>query len=670
MSNLASQLADMQGSLEIGTDESQSHPAPLKSQPSALASQSKPGAKLSKRTSVPSDVLRHMASDAEALTNSSTLAHQPTLGSQGGDFANSMSGLGPRSFTELVQRAKLAEVAKKGTGLSHKPKNQNLLEVMARNKGAKVRTVGWLLGVIEQLYTEVEVRQRKMGDSLAIAGKISMPDITFAYFLQKYGRKNLVDEYVGSLVNTLERFREEDARLATFDEFLSEHWDIGIVLGYLQGSNLALQAAVVPCIDYPARTSEANAQPFICLRKASFIADAVLGIRNEKTKERFLQILKLSAVQASEADMQWFFASSETPKPVMGKGAPKTVLQQMPKASDMYKLTRSKFLQLLCTELHRIEASITAALPAIWNSMQGEEGHPTVQADILGLLARSEKDLPETARQGISLDLILEEFMKAATQLPDGSDTAAAHVSLDGFMTASMTCQVLRDSIRVREVKPALLPGEAEDADESPQSVTLAVVVLRHFDAMLTAWLPLTLEPSPAASKHQSEIQKLRAERGGVAKLKGYVALLQSLMATCFQFMLSTMLEPDTAPDQVEVRLCRAEDAVLVLMGNPYLVADPALRGTSTGGLTSMGIARTRRLAPPLRVGGLAAQAAVWRQLRTSQEQMAALIVQHKWRLIVQERKAKQMLSDVQRASISSLSPRHQGREAQAHMLA
>ncbi|KAK9864568.1 hypothetical protein WJX84_011813 [Apatococcus fuscideae] len=478
----------------------------------------------------------------------------------------------------------------------------------------QVRTVGWLLGVIEQLYTEVEVRQRKMGDSLAIAGKISMPDITFAYFLQKYGRKNLVDEYVGSLVNTLERFREEDARLATFDEFLSEHWDIGIVLGYLQGSNLALQAAVVPCIDYPARTSEANAQPFICLRKASFIADAVLGIRNEKTKERFLQ--------------------------------------------------------LLCTELHRIEASITAALPAIWNSMQGEEGHPTVQADILGLLARSEKDLPETARQGISLDLILEEFMKAATQLPDGSDTAAAHVSLDGFMTASMTCQVLRDSIRVREVKPALLPGEAEDADESPQSVTLAVVVLRHFDAMLTAWLPLTLEPSPAASKHQSEIQKLRAERGGVAKLKGYVALLQSLMATCFQFMLSTMLEPDTAPDQVEVRLCRAEDAVLVLMGNPYLVADPALRGTSTGGLTSMGIARTRRLAPPLRVGGLAAQAAVWRQLRTSQEQMAALIVQHKWRLIVQERKAKQMLSDVQRASISSLSPRHQGREAQAHMLA
>ncbi len=70
--------------------------------------------------------------------------------------------------------------------------------------------MGWLLGVIEQLYTEVEVRQRKLGDSLTSSstGKISMPDITFAYFLQKYGRKNLVDEYVGSLVNTLERYQE------------------------------------------------------------------------------------------------------------------------------------------------------------------------------------------------------------------------------------------------------------------------------------------------------------------------------------------------------------------------------------------------------------------------------------------------------------------------------
>ncbi len=47
------------------------------------------------------------------------------------------------------------------------------------------------------------------------------------------------------------------------------------------------------------------------------------------------------------------------------------------------------------------------------------------------------------------------------------------------------------------------------------------------------------------------QIQKLRSERGGIAKLKGYAAMLQSLAATCFQVMLSAMLEPDTPPDQV-----------------------------------------------------------------------------------------------------------------------
>ena len=83
---------------------------------------------------------------------------------------------------------------------------------------------------------------------------------------------------------------QDDPRLATFDEFLSEHWDIPIVLGYLQANNMAMQAATVPCVDYPVRSTEPNAQPYICLRKASYVADAVLGVRSEKAKERFLQV--------------------------------------------------------------------------------------------------------------------------------------------------------------------------------------------------------------------------------------------------------------------------------------------------------------------------------------------------------------------------------------------
>ena len=70
----------MQGSLEIGADEPHSHAAPLRSHPSNMTSQAKPGAKLSKRASMPSDVLRSMAPEAEAFSTSTTLAHQPTLG--------------------------------------------------------------------------------------------------------------------------------------------------------------------------------------------------------------------------------------------------------------------------------------------------------------------------------------------------------------------------------------------------------------------------------------------------------------------------------------------------------------------------------------------------------------------------------------------------------------
>ncbi len=66
--------------------------------------------------------------------------------------------------------------------------------------------------------------------------------------------------------------------------------------------------------------------------------------------------------------------------------------------------------------------------------------------------------------------------------------------------------QVLKDAIRMRDVKPPLLPGESEDADETTQSVMLTVVVLRHFEAMLPSWYPLSAEPSPAAAKHQSEV--------------------------------------------------------------------------------------------------------------------------------------------------------------------
>ena len=62
------------------------------------------------------------------------------------------------------------------------------------------------------LYLEVEARQRKCASPMEACAAISMPDITFSFFRQKYGI--LKDEYVGSLVHTLSKHAEVSWRLA------------------------------------------------------------------------------------------------------------------------------------------------------------------------------------------------------------------------------------------------------------------------------------------------------------------------------------------------------------------------------------------------------------------------------------------------------------------------
>ena len=71
-----------------------------------------------------------------------------------------------------------------------------------------MRTPAWLLGVIEDIYSEVEARQRRADDSVAALGGATMPEVTFAYFHQKFGSKSIVDEYIGSLHNTLLHFEK------------------------------------------------------------------------------------------------------------------------------------------------------------------------------------------------------------------------------------------------------------------------------------------------------------------------------------------------------------------------------------------------------------------------------------------------------------------------------
>lgn len=85
-------------------------------------------------------------------------------------------------------------------------KSARLLEALSLHPTEKPRTLAWLLSVIEKLYEEVEAKQRRGGDQAV--RKLNMPDVTFSYFLQRYGSKSMVDEYVASLVNTLLKHKE------------------------------------------------------------------------------------------------------------------------------------------------------------------------------------------------------------------------------------------------------------------------------------------------------------------------------------------------------------------------------------------------------------------------------------------------------------------------------
>jgi hypothetical protein len=55
----------------------------------------------------------------------------------------------------------------------------------------------------------------------------------------------LVNENVGSLVNTLALYQRTDLRLEAFARLLSEEWDVSIFLDFLNAQNMCLQVRVL-----------------------------------------------------------------------------------------------------------------------------------------------------------------------------------------------------------------------------------------------------------------------------------------------------------------------------------------------------------------------------------------------------------------------------------------
>ena len=79
-------------------------------------------------------------------------------------------------------------------------RDQRLADIVAHRPQAAVRSLKWLIGILDNVLKQAEVSLKK-GSKLT-----SLPDLTFTGFQRKYGEL-MASEYMASLVNTVAKYR-------------------------------------------------------------------------------------------------------------------------------------------------------------------------------------------------------------------------------------------------------------------------------------------------------------------------------------------------------------------------------------------------------------------------------------------------------------------------------
>lgn len=97
----------------------------------------------------------------------------------------------------------------------------------------------------------------------------------------RYGQRALVNENVGSLVNTLTLYKRSDLRLEAFARLLSEEWDVSIFIDFLTAQSLCMQPLKIVAIEYPREPAKDEQYAWVCLYKAVHVADSILGSRGQ-----------------------------------------------------------------------------------------------------------------------------------------------------------------------------------------------------------------------------------------------------------------------------------------------------------------------------------------------------------------------------------------------------
>ncbi|KAL0041495.1 hypothetical protein WJX79_005335 [Trebouxia sp. C0005] len=544
------------------------------------------------------------------------------------------------SFMSVVRAAKLAADQGIAAKLGSPIRNQRLADIVAHRPQATVRSLKWLIGILDNILKQVDASQKK-------ASKLSIPELAFGGFQRKYGEL-MASEYMASMVNTVAKYRLEDERIELLAKFLTEEWSYEALTACGAVYRMCTAPCPFPCIEYPAQTdnTQIKSSRQIDLTKAVWISDSVLGIRSVETRAAFINQLQTECTEAAPEDMQWLVKpvkeeSSVASGPQMFKSKPalsasakdqertasvRGTTDSTSSTSHGWKMKRIKLMSLVCAEMMRIEAVRMQQLPYIFQrlplNVHGNLPFSKVHDFI-------EEALP--ANSGVDdrgLDDLVASFVSEAMAAQVASEGIASQssISMDAFFAACHTSQVVKNHIKLTLTGPVTAHGEDTGPEEMRDSF-VTVLVARHFEAM---WVHMKQGLDTLPAPHHRLMDQailVTGEQRGSLKLEAYSHLLQELLimqlhqvsVASAQWTHNSDFMQGSSLEQV---LSRVEDAVLMLQGTTYMLAEK-------GALLH---ARGRRLPPSARVEGIKALIHTYKQVQDSFAEQIVMYLQTAWR--------------------------------------
>ncbi|KAK9807790.1 hypothetical protein WJX72_009457 [[Myrmecia] bisecta] len=163
------------------------------------------------------------------------------------------------------------------------------------------RSSEWLLRLMETVYKSY-AEQSKTGSV------VSLYDHMVDTFVNTYGTRDLVSEYVSCVGATLRKYeRGDDLRFDMFSKFLNAVWGMRTLSLFLHAQEAVPQPVAIPFVHYPSGE-------WVCLRKCAELAQRLLGLRGEALAA-FMDRLRAKSEAASQQDRLEGFTEPPTDQP-------------------------------------------------------------------------------------------------------------------------------------------------------------------------------------------------------------------------------------------------------------------------------------------------------------------------------------------------------------------